>query len=190
MKNYFIIHGSFGSPFGNWFPWLAQEIEKTKLNEMEESICYVPQFPTGLDKQNYVNWEKVLNAYVDAGIITENTTIFAHSIAPAFVCKFLILNRIKVKKLVFVCGFNNYFGVSEDYDYVNQTMFIDNIENVKNYCSDIICFYSNNDPYVSFNAEKDFAVKVSNKQIVIDGGGHLNKDAGYVEFPQLLNFIG
>ena len=21
-KNYFIIHGSFGSPFGNWFNWL------------------------------------------------------------------------------------------------------------------------------------------------------------------------
>ena len=20
--NYFIIHGSFGSPFGNWFSWL------------------------------------------------------------------------------------------------------------------------------------------------------------------------
>ena len=22
MGNYFIIHGSFGNPFGNWFRWL------------------------------------------------------------------------------------------------------------------------------------------------------------------------
>lgn len=22
QENYFIIHGSFGSPFGNWFSWL------------------------------------------------------------------------------------------------------------------------------------------------------------------------
>lgn len=26
-ENYFIIHGSFGSPFGNWFSWLHNFIE-------------------------------------------------------------------------------------------------------------------------------------------------------------------
>ena len=28
MSNYFIIHGSFGSPFGNWFPYLRKEIDR------------------------------------------------------------------------------------------------------------------------------------------------------------------
>lgn len=27
MENYFIIHGSFGSPFGNWFSWLHDFIK-------------------------------------------------------------------------------------------------------------------------------------------------------------------
>ena len=27
MENYFIIHGSFGSPFGNWFSWLHDFID-------------------------------------------------------------------------------------------------------------------------------------------------------------------
>ncbi len=190
MLNYFIVHGSFSSPYENWFGWLASEIEKTKPAEMEEPICYVPQLPTGVGHQTYDNWEKCLKSYADAGLITENTIIFAHSIAPVFVCKFLIRNNIKVKRLVFVSGFNNYFGVSKEYDEVNKTMFLEHIERVKDFAEDIVCLYSNNDPYVSFEAENEFAKTVSNKQIIIDGGGHLNKSAGYTEFPKLLEFIG
>ena len=29
-------------------------------------------------------------------------------------------------------------------------MFIDDFEDVKEYCNDIICYYSDNDPYVKF----------------------------------------
>ena len=53
MKNYFILHGSFGSPYSNWLPWLFTEIEKTKPNLKEEPVCYAPQFPTGVGFQNY-----------------------------------------------------------------------------------------------------------------------------------------
>lgn len=28
MNNYLLVHGSFGSPFVNWFPYLRKEIEK------------------------------------------------------------------------------------------------------------------------------------------------------------------
>lgn len=27
-SNYFIIHGSFGSPFVNWFPYLRKELKR------------------------------------------------------------------------------------------------------------------------------------------------------------------
>lgn len=26
-NNYLLVHGSFGSPFSNWIPWLRNEIE-------------------------------------------------------------------------------------------------------------------------------------------------------------------
>lgn len=42
-----------------------------------------------------------------------------------------------MKKLVFVCGFNNYLGIDEDYDAVNESMYFDNLSDVKNYCDDI-----------------------------------------------------
>lgn len=67
MKNYFIIHSSFSSPYANWFPWLFEEIEKTKEADREEPVCYCPQFPTGVGYQNYENWQTVLKTYVNWG---------------------------------------------------------------------------------------------------------------------------
>ena len=181
-NNYFLIHGSFGSPFVNWLPWLRGELEKEGL------VVYTPDFPTGVGYQNYNNWSKLLKTYVEAGLIGENTVIYAHSIAPVFVCKFLVENKIKVKRLVFVCGFNNYLGIDKDYDAVNESMYFDNLEDVKNYCDDIVCYYSDNDPYVKYDAEKDFADTISTKQICIKNGGHLNSESNYSVFSELLNY--
>ena len=175
-KNYLLVHGSFGSPFSNWIPWLRSELEKDDLE------VYTPDFPTGVGYQNYNNWSRLLKTYVDSGILNENTTIYAHSIAPIFICKFLVENNIKVKKLIFVCGFNNYLGINE-----NESMYFDNLEDVKNCCNEIICYYSDNDPYVKYDVEKEFADTISTKQYCIHNGGHLNSESNYSEFKELLN---
>ena len=180
-SNYFLIHGSFSSPFSNWIPWLREKLENESLE------VYTPDFPTGVGYQNYKNWSKLLMAYVESGIINENTIIYAHSIAPVFICKFLVENKIRVKKLVFVCGFNNYLGINEEYDSVNESMYFDNLEDIKKYCDDIICYYSDNDPYVKYDVEKNFADKISVQQYCIHNGGHLNAESNYVEFKELLN---
>ncbi len=39
-------------------------------------------------------------------------------------------------------------------------MYFDNLEDVKKYANEIICFYSDNDPYVKYEVEKDFADKI------------------------------
>lgn len=182
-SNYLLIHGSFGSPFSNWIPYLRKELENKNLE------VYTPDFPTGVGYQNYENWSKLLMTYVEANILNENTTIFAHSIAPIFICKFLVENKIKVKRLVFVCGFNNYFGIDEEYDAVNGSMYFENLKDIKKYCKDIVCFYSDNDPYVKYETEKEFADSIADVQNVIAGGGHLNSESGYTEFPELLKYI-
>ncbi len=183
MENYFIIHGSFGSPFGNWFKWLHDFIEN------EGKQAYVPQFPTGVEYQNYENWSKLLKYYLDINLINENTTIVAHSIAPVFVSKFLTENKVKVKKLIFVCGFNNYLGINEEYDTVNRTMYFDNLEYIKQYANEIICFYSDNDPYVKYDVEKDFANKTATKQIIIPNAGHINAETGYNTFEDIISYL-
>ena len=179
MDNYIILHGSFGSKDGNWFPWLKSELEGLG------KIVDVPQMPIGVGNQNYENWSNEL----DKLTINEYTTIIAHSIAPIFVCKYLINKKIKVKKLIFVCGFNNYLGIDPDFDAVNEPMFIDNLEDVKNYCNDIVCFYSDNDPYVKIEVEKEFADTISNEQYVINNGGHINAESGYTKFEEIMKCL-
>ena len=179
MEKYIIIHGSFGSKDGNWFPWLKNKLEK------DNKDVVVPQMPVGVGNQNFENWSKVLNEFN----INENTTIIAHSIAPIFVCKYLITNKIKVKKLVFVCEFNNYLGIDSDFDAVNEPMFTENLEDIKEYCNNIICYYSDNDPYVKFEVEKSFADAISNEQHVIKNGGHINAESGYTEFEEILKVL-
>ena len=179
MNNYIIIHGSFGSKDGNWFPWLKEYLEQ-KGKEVS-----VPQMPVGVGDQNFENWSNVLNKLN----INDGTIIIAHSIAPIFVCKYLITNQIKVKKLIFVCGFNNYLGIDFDFDTVNEPMFIANFDDVKKYCEDIVCYYSDNDPYVKYDVEKEFADKLTDKQYVIKNGGHIYVETGYTKFEEILKEI-
>ena len=183
MENYFIIHGSFSSPYSNWFSWLHDFIQE------DGKQVYVPDFPIGVGYQNFQNWSKLLKNYLDLGLLNENTTIIGHSIAPIFISKFLVENRIKVKKLIFVCGFNNYLGINEEYDNVNRTMYFDNLEDIKQYADEKICFYSDNDPYVKYEAEKQFADTVTTNQIILKGAGHINAESGFDTFADIVSYL-
>lgn len=68
-------------------------------------------------------------------------------------------------------------------------MYLDNLEEIKKYCDDIVCYYSDNDPYVKYEVEKEFADTITNNQKVIPSGGHLNTESGYQEFKELLSEI-
>lgn len=179
-ENYIIIHGSFGSPFINWFSWLQANL----------SNAIVPQFPIGVGMQTYDNWSKLLKYYFDLGLINSNTTLIGHSIAPIFIIKFLLENKIKVNKLVFVSGFNNVMVDGGDYDQVNSSFYIKgDIKTIKDYANEIICFYSNNDPYVPLNDLKMFADEVATRVLLIPNGGHLNSESGYNSFKELLDVL-
>ena len=52
--NVFLVHGSFGKPFENWFPWLEEELANRNIS------CVIPSFPTP-EHQNYSDWEQLRN---------------------------------------------------------------------------------------------------------------------------------
>ncbi len=181
MKNYFIIHGSFGSSQENWFPWLEYKIEA--IGGKVENL----DFPIGENNQNYHNWEMVLNS--QKRFINEETVFFCHSISCIFLIKYCIRNNLKIGKAVFVSGFNHYFGIDENFDDVNCTMYTTQIKQFKNLCNEIICYYSNNDPYVKLEKLKEFAKSLNAKEIVVENAGHFNTASGYREFKDLLKHI-
>ena len=91
MKNYFIIHGTFGHNKENWFPWLEQEL----VNLGYEVFNFNYPTPKG---HNFENWSKVLDQAKDK--ITEESVFICHSSAPIFLIKYCLTNNIKIGKLI------------------------------------------------------------------------------------------
>ena len=180
MKNYFIIHGSFGDSNEHYLPWLKKELEK-------DGEVIAVDFPVGKDNQNFENWSKVLDNFKNK--INQETIFIGRSIAPIFIVKYLMKNNLKIKKLISISGFNGFINIP-DYDYVNKSFLMDGIDNFKEYANEIICIYSDNDPYVPYYLLDMFARCLANKVKVINGGGHFNSDSGYGEkFEVVLKYI-
>jgi len=179
MYDFVIVHGSFGSPFENWTPWLYSELEKG------EKKVLAPQFPTV--PQNYENWFKVMSAYDQ--FIGEGTSMIAHSLGPAFMLDYIIQQKKRIKNLYFVAPFYDLINIPE-FDEVNKTFFIHpTVEAAKQYFNKSWCFYSDNDPYVPRTLSESIASQLDASTEIVKGGGHINKGAGYVEFDRLLQVI-
>lgn len=178
MKNYFIIHGSFGDSKEHWLPWLAD-----KLRIKGETV-YNLDFPIGLDKQNFDNWSKVLDEYKDK--INKDTIFIGRSIAPIFIVKYLLKNNLKIKALYSVSGFNCFINIP-DYDEVNKTFFLDEIKGFEKLCKKRVCYISKNDPYVPYYLLDMFTKNIKAKVVMNEDAGHYNTDSGYATFEELLN---
>ncbi|MCQ2564664.1 MAG: alpha/beta hydrolase [Clostridia bacterium] len=177
MKNYFIIHGTFGHNKENWFPWLEEELKK------QGKVVYNFNYPTP-DGQSFAGWSAVLDKVKSE--INEETTFICHSIAPIFVVKYCITNNIKIKKLISVSGANNFkVGVAE-FDDINEDMFIDDVSKFKDLCKERVCYYAKNDPYVKPQYLQSFAKSIGAKEIVYDNAGHFNEKAGFTKFNDIL----
>ena len=180
MKNYFIIHGSYGDNSEHWLPWLAD-----KLNE-EGYKVYNLAYPIGKDIQTYDSWARVLDEYKSE--ITKDTIFIGRSIAPIFIVKYLLKNKLKVKALYSISGFNGFINVP-DYDYVNKSFFLDEIKGVDKLIKKRICYTSKNDPYVPYYLLDMFAKNIKAKVILNENAGHYNTDSGYDTFEDLYNRV-
>lgn len=180
--NYFIIHGSYGNPYKNWIPWLKSQLSKRKLN------CIVPNFPSP-EKQNYECWKKVLEAYLEIGCITEDTTFVTHSLGGIFIAKFLLEHQVKIKKIITVAGFNNIKFDEENELYNSFYIAKEELKKVQECCLERVSLYSNNDPYVPMLDAEEFANELQAKKVLIKDAGHFNEKFGYNEFREILEFI-
>ena len=181
MTKIFIIHGAYGNPDENWFPWLRKELEKLG------NTVFVPKFPTP-EHQTLENWKKTFEIYKYQ--IDQDTVFVAHSLGPAFVLSILESINIQIKACFFVSGFIDYLD-NEKFDEINKTFIKKEFdwETINKNCKQFFIFHSDNDPYVSLERSHELAEKLNTEITIINNAGHFNEKSGYTEFELLLEEI-
>ena len=175
--NAFIIHGSFGSPEENWFPWLKGELEKLGVK------VFVPRFPTP-EGQSPKAW---MNVFEEFKASVDGETIFAgHSLGPAFILNILEKLGRPVKACFFVAGFLGKLG-NPEFDKINKSFTEREFDwkKIKKNGGKFFVFYSDNDPYVPKEKALELAGHLGVKPVLVKNAGHFNEKAGYKKF-QLL----
>ena len=179
MPTAFIIHGAYGNPKENWFPWLAE-----KLSDYYD--VYVPSFPTP-ENQELSKWMDVFEKYMDK--VSAESIIVGHSLGVPF-----ILNLLEAKEVYFggaflVAGFAKELGI-ERFDRINSS-FIHEFDwpSIRRKCSHFVLFHSDNDPYVPLSYGEEMAERLKGELIVVEGASHFNAKSGYTTFPLLLEKI-
>jgi predicted alpha/beta hydrolase family esterase len=171
-----------GSPEGNWFPWLKRELEKAGHRVI------VPSFPTPKE-QSLSTWLSVAEKTLK-GLDPANTVLIGHSTGAIFAL-YLAEKATSAYCAVFaVCPFVRDLGL-EQYDALNST-FVQPSFNwplIRKNAKEIFCFAGKDDPYVPLPYASEVAEFAGAPLTVIEKGGHLNAEFGFLEFPLLLDKI-
>lgn len=182
MAHFLIIHGTEGSPEGNWFPWLKQ-----KLSANGHTVS-VPQFPTP--------GNQFLSSWIDTArtvLQTEepgNTILIGHSTGAVAVLHLAELADKPYRAIYSICPFTCNLGI-EKYDRLNETFINHSLdwEKVKQGALEWQVFAGDNDPYVPLSRSQQVAQHLQCPIKIIPDGGHLNAESGYKQFPELLESI-
>lgn len=178
-----IIHGTFGNPGENWFPWIKKELE------LLWHTVWIPKLPTpeGQTPKNRCN---ELQKQVPF-IFDEETVLIGHSLWATYLLHILDRERKEpVKKSVFVSWFIHELG-NDKFDTLNKPFLSDsfNRERIKCNTSESIVFHGDNDPYVPINEAEYLSKYLWAELIIVPHWGHLNTSAGFSSFSRLLEEI-
>lgn len=182
MTNIFIIHGAYGNPDENWFPYLKKELKKLGHK------VFIPEFPTP-KHQNLGNWRSVFVDYLP--LINEESIFIGHSLGPAFIFDILSQIDIKIKASYFVSPFLDLLG-NDAFDTINQSFVKNpkiNFDKINQNCKKFYIYHSDNDPYVPLKKAQEVADLVNSEINIIKNAGHFNSQSGYDEFEKLLEDI-
>lgn len=178
----FMIHGTYGNPEENWFPWL-----KSKLEELPQVEVYVPKFPTPFP-QSLKNWLNVFNEYKNK--LNERSIMIGHSLGPSFILNVLETLDHPIKGCFFVAPFVDLLG-NPRFDKLNSTFIGKSFhwERIKRNCGEIFIYGSENDPYVPLKHVHFVHQNLGGKLMTFPKAGHFNTAAGYSTFPELLEMV-
>src|SRR3989344_731418 len=187
-----LIHGAYGSPEGNWFPELRQDLES-----LGQTVI-VPQFP--IEKwdevvkngpqakpktQSLDSWFKTFEKEVLPKLSSKEKLVFVgHSLGPVFILHAVLKYNLQVDCAIFVSPFIDAIDQWE-FDLVNKTFYKTDFdfEELKKRIPVSYVLYSDNDPYVTKNHPLLLAKALDSSTILVRTAGHMNAEVNMNEFP-------
>src|ERR1700733_9569237 len=100
--NFLIVHGAYGSPEGNWFPWLGGELKKY-------GPVFIPPSPPPARK-NCEAWLAVADEALQ-GIAPQDTVLIGHSIGATLAFRMAEKTHQPFKALFSVSPFARELGL-------------------------------------------------------------------------------
>lgn len=170
----YIFHGAYGSPNENWIPWLKQQLSS-------KHTVHTPHFPTP-HGQTLQNWKTEFGNQD-----VRNALLIGHSIGATFILS--MLEEQETAHAILVSGFTGALN-NPAFDNLNSSFMHEfNWTTIQENCRDIVCIHGEHDPYVPMDKALSLAHNLNAPLITIPQGKHLNADAGYTTFPELLQEI-
>ena len=178
MKNAIILHGTLGSPDGNWFKWLKNEIEKRGLQ------AWLPQLPHA-DQPSLADWYAFIQKECPF-VINEDTLIVGHSSGAILALIIAQNNKEKIGAIVDVSVFHDN---SLQWEPNNKLFDIEfNWQAIRQSTNKLLFVHSDDDPYIPLNQAQFVADNCGAELMLIPAQGHFNleKSEDYRQFPRLL----
>lgn len=183
MVTVFLIHGSYGSPAENWFPWLTEKLKSVGCK------VYALSFPTPKG-QSLKSWTEAFKTYESK--LDEKTIIIGHSIGATFALHLIQNSKSPIKAAFLVSGFVTPANDPKNkFTEINKTFYENQFDwnKIKERCRSFYIINSDNDQYVTPSHAEKISKPLGVILTIIEGGGHFNKSSGYQTFPQLLQMI-
>ncbi|MEK7150988.1 MAG: alpha/beta hydrolase [Patescibacteria group bacterium] len=186
QKRAFIIHGWDGYPEEGWFPWLKSELEKRGF------IVQVPTMPHA-ENPTIDDWVEHLTKLI--GTPDENTYLVGHSIGCQTILRYLQSINNEIGGVVLVAGWLlRLTGDLSQEEIEIAKPWIEtpiDYEKVKQSTKNIVCIFSDDDPFVLLKENKvEFETRLNAKTIVEFKKGHFSGSDGITELPRLLEELG
>jgi len=178
-----ILHGAYGGPDTNWFPWLHAELERAGIEVV------VPRFPTP-QGQSLAAWIEAYDRAV-ARSAPAATMLVGHSLGVSLALRLVERGAEPFSGLFLAAGFTGALGLP-DYDPINASFFDEPFdwkgigERKGRTCR---CWAGDDDPYVPLSRSQEIADHLHAPLEVVPGGGHLNGETGFTAFPQMRDAI-
>ena len=181
FKNAIILHGTMGSPDGNWFRWLEAELAEMGLD------VWLPQLPNANQPSLRQEADYVRNEC--PFVINADTLVIGHSSGAILA---LILAQETETPIGAVVAVSVFHDNSLKWDANNKLFDVGfNWAAIKTGASKLLFVHSDNDPYVPLDQAKYVADNCDAKMVIVPGQGHFNleKSEDYRQFPELVKLL-